>query len=91
VPPETDADVTDGTRVRVLCRPEEITLLPSGDCTIDQVTGRIEAVTYMGDHLEYTIRAAELELLLTASKKTPHGVGAKVRLQFDPQAVTILP
>jgi ABC-type Fe3+/spermidine/putrescine transport system ATPase subunit len=91
VPPETDASVTDGTRVRVLCRPEEVALLPPGDCVVDQVTGRIENVAYMGDHLEYTIRAAELELLLTASKKMPHAVGAEVRLQFDPQAVTILP
>jgi iron(III) transport system ATP-binding protein len=91
VPPETDAGVTEGTRVRVLCRPEEVTLLPGGESAPNQVTGRIETVTYMGDHLEYTIRAAQLELLMTASKKTPQPVGAEVRLQFDPQAVTILP
>jgi ABC-type Fe3+/spermidine/putrescine transport system ATPase subunit len=81
----------EGDRVRVLTRPEEISLLPAGPAGPNEVTGKIESITYMGDHVEYTIRAAGRTLELAASKKDLHQVGAGVRLVFDSDNITILP
>jgi iron(III) transport system ATP-binding protein len=92
VPPDTDLSVLrEGRDARVLCRPEEVSLLPAGEIGANQVKGRIEHMTYMGDHLEYTIGASDRSILLTAPKKTVFPVGAEVRLQFDPDAVNIVP
>jgi iron(III) transport system ATP-binding protein len=87
----SDARFGDGEPLRVLSRPEDITLLPMGEVGPNQILGRIERVAYMGDHLEYTIAAAGRTLVLPATKKEPHVVGAGVRLAFDPACITILP
>jgi ABC-type Fe3+/spermidine/putrescine transport system ATPase subunit len=81
----------DGEPLRVLSRPEDITLLPMGAIGPNEVVGRIEHIAYMGDHLEYTIAAAGRTLVLPAAKKEPHAVGTDVRLAFDPAHITILP
>jgi ABC-type Fe3+/spermidine/putrescine transport system ATPase subunit len=81
----------DGERVRLLSRPEDITLLPGGDIGQDQIAGKIEQVAYMGDHLEYTVVAAERTLVLTAPKKVRFEVGSDVRLAFDPACIAALP
>jgi ABC-type Fe3+/spermidine/putrescine transport system ATPase subunit len=86
-----DRSFGDGDPLRVLSRPEDITLLPMGEMGPNEVVGRIERVAYMGDHLEYTIAAAGRTLVLPAGKKEPHVVGAGVRLAFDPACITILP
>jgi ABC-type Fe3+/spermidine/putrescine transport system ATPase subunit len=86
-----DARSGDGEPLRVLSRPEDITLLPMGEIGPNEVFGRIQHVAYMGDHLEYTIAAAGRTLVLPATKREPHAVGAGVRLAFDPACITILP
>src|SRR5260370_26945770 len=86
-----DGRFGDGAPLRVLSRPEDITLLPMGEIGPNEVIGRIEQVAYMGDHLEYTIAAAGRTLVLPAAKQEPHAVGADVRLAFDPAHITILP
>jgi spermidine/putrescine transport system ATP-binding protein len=86
-----DGTISDGEPLRVLSRPEDITLLPMGEIAPNEVVGRIEQVSYMGDHLEYTIAAAGRTLVLPAAKKGPLAVGADVRLGFDPARITILP
>jgi ABC-type Fe3+/spermidine/putrescine transport system ATPase subunit len=90
-----DGTIGEGQPLRVLSRPEDITLLPMGEIlgeiAPNEVVGRIEQVAYMGDHLEYTIAAAGRTLVLPAAKKGPLAVGADVRLGFDPARITILP
>jgi ABC-type Fe3+/spermidine/putrescine transport system ATPase subunit len=81
----------DGQPMRVLSRPEDIVLLPMGDMEPNQVTGKVERITYMGDHLEYTISAAGRSLVLPATKKENYPVGTAIRLVFDPASITILP
>jgi ABC-type Fe3+/spermidine/putrescine transport system ATPase subunit len=81
----------DGQAMRILSRPEDIAILPMGEMAANQVAGKIERITYMGDHLEYTISAAGLSLVLPATKREKYPVGSAVRLAFDPAAVTILP
>ena len=87
----SDARFSSGERLRLLSRPEDVTLLPMGEVGRNQVVGRIEQVAYMGDHLEYTIAAAGRTVVLPAAKKEQHAIGAGVRLGFDPARITILP
>ncbi len=86
-----DGAFSEGAEVRLLSRPEDIALLPMGELEPNQVAGKVEHVAYMGDHLEYTVSAAGRTLILPASKKTPHAIGADVRIAFDPTCVTALP
>ncbi len=82
---------SDGGPMRILSRPEDIALLPMGNLEPNQVSGKIERITYMGDHLEYTIRAAGRSLVLPATKKENYPVGSDIRLAFNPACITILP
>jgi ABC-type Fe3+/spermidine/putrescine transport system ATPase subunit len=86
-----DGQFSDGQTVRVLCRPEDISLQPAGEACPNQITGIIERIAYMGNHLEYTIGAAGRSLVLPVAKKDPYPVGAAVCLAFDPASVTVLP
>jgi ABC-type Fe3+/spermidine/putrescine transport system ATPase subunit len=87
----SDGKFTDGELVRILSRPEDIALLPMGEVGPNEVTGNIEHVAYMGDHLQYTISAAGRSLILPATKKDRYEIGADIRLAFDPTCVTTLP
>lgn len=82
---------SDGEPMRILSRPEDIALLPMGEMGPNEVTGKIERITYMGDHLEYTVSAAGRMLLLPATKKENYPVGSEIRLAFDPACITLLP
>ncbi len=86
-----DSKFPDGEMVRILSRPEDMTLLPMGELGPNQVAGNIERIAYMGDHLEYTIAAAGRSLTLPATKKESYPIGADIRLAFDPACVTTLP
>jgi ABC-type Fe3+/spermidine/putrescine transport system ATPase subunit len=86
-----DARFGDGDAVRLLSRPEDIVLLPAGASGLNQVSGKVERIAYMGNHLEYIISAGGRTLVLPASKKERHEVGAGVRLALDPARVTVLP
>jgi ABC-type Fe3+/spermidine/putrescine transport system ATPase subunit len=89
--PPPGCGLGDGEPLRVLSRPEDITLLPTGEIESNEVKGRVENVAYMGDHLEYTIVAAGRTLVLPATKKERYAIGADVRLAFDSARITILP
>jgi iron(III) transport system ATP-binding protein len=91
ISPPPGGTFRDGQRLRVLSRPEDITLLPTGEVDCNKVKGRVDNVAYMGDHLEYTIMAAGRTLVLPATKKERYPVGSDVRLAFDPACITILP
>ena len=86
-----DASFGEGTAVRILSRPEDVSLLPMGEMVPNQVVGKVEHVAYMGDHLEYTIEAAGRTLILPASKRDSFTIGTGVRIVFDPARVTALP
>jgi ABC-type Fe3+/spermidine/putrescine transport system ATPase subunit len=86
-----EATFDDGTGVRILSRPEDISLLPPGELAPNQVVGKVEHIAYMGDHLEYTIEAAGRTLILPAHKRENYAIGTAVRIAFDPAHVTALP
>jgi ABC-type Fe3+/spermidine/putrescine transport system ATPase subunit len=86
-----DGKLGEGDLVRIISRPEDVALLPAGQPGPNQVSGKVERVSYLGDHLEYTIAAGGRSLVLPAAKKDRYEVGAEVRLAFDPAGVTTLP
>jgi len=79
--------------VAVLTRPEDITLLPKGELGPNEVSGRIEHVAYMGDHLEYTIAAADARWCCRRQKSKPRGrrrcaFGIRSLPHHDPAAMS---
>jgi iron(III) transport system ATP-binding protein len=74
-----------------MTRPENISLRPAEAMGPNQVSGQIETITYMGDHLEYSVLADGRSLTIAAPKKDRFPVGTEIRLVFDPDNVTILP
>jgi ABC-type Fe3+/spermidine/putrescine transport system ATPase subunit len=85
-----DLAIADGADVRVLSRPETISLLPGGEARPNEINGKVERVAYMGSHLEYTIEAAGRSVIMQASKKDNYPVGALIRLALDPAAITVV-
>ena len=81
----------DGAAVRLIARPEDIEILPPAELASNQIDATVEQVDYLGDRFEYYVRAAGAVLVLSAPKRDRYPVGAKVRLSFDPSAVTIHP
>jgi ABC-type Fe3+/spermidine/putrescine transport system ATPase subunit len=81
----------DETPVRLIARPEDIQILPPAELALNQIDAAVEQVDYLGDRFEYYVRAAGAILLLSASKRERYPVGAKVRLSFDPNSVSVHP
>src|SRR5262245_28236332 len=80
---------TDGESVRVVTRPEDIEILPSGELETNQIPAQIQQADYLGDHFEYHVQVAQISFVLPASKKQHYSVGTAVRLNFDPDRVTL--
>lgn len=81
----------EGEQVRVISRPEDIEILPIGEVCPNQVVARVEEVAYLGDHLEYSVRAGGRSFVISAGKKKRYPAGSEIRLIFDPDRLTILP
>ena len=77
--------------VRLIARPEDIEILPPAELASNQIDATVEQVDYLGDRFEYYVRAAGAVFVLSAPKRDRYPVGAKVRVSFDPSAVTIHP
>ncbi len=84
-------DFAEGEQVRVISRPEDIEILPMGEVCPNQVVARVEEVAYLGDHLEYSVRAGGRSFIISAGKKKRYPPGSEIRLIFDPDRLTILP
>ncbi len=82
---------TEGGQVRILSRPEDIDILPTGELCPNQVKAEVEEVAYLGDHLEYSVNAGGRSFVLSAGKKERFEAGSEIRLAFDPNRLTVLP
>src|SRR5499426_2955586 len=80
---------TDGDSVRVVTRPEDIEILPDDKLESNQLPAKILQTDYLGDHFEYHIQIAGGIFVLPASKKQRYPVGAEVRLNLDPDRLTL--
>jgi ABC-type Fe3+/spermidine/putrescine transport system ATPase subunit len=81
----------DGAAVRLIARPEDIEILPPAELASNQIDATVEQVDYLGDRFEYYLRGAGALFVLSAPKRDRYPVDSKVRVSFDPSAVTIHP
>jgi iron(III) transport system ATP-binding protein len=79
----------DGEPVCVMTRPEDIEILPNGELETNQIPAQIQQADYLGDHFEYHVQFAQVTFVLPASKKQRYSVGTEVRLNFDPDRLTL--
>jgi ABC-type Fe3+/spermidine/putrescine transport system ATPase subunit len=89
--PSGSNSLHDGAAVKLITRPEDIEIETMAESTADPLDAVIEHIDYLGDHFEYHVRAAGALLILSASKKHRFSVGAKVRLSFNPDALSVHP
>src|SRR5258706_6264919 len=80
----------EGDAVRVICRPEDVEILPAGEAEPSNLKARVNGVAYLGDHLEYTVGACGKSLVLFGGKHVRYSAGAEIRLAFDPARLTLL-
>jgi|307.fasta_scaffold607200_2 ABC-type Fe3+/spermidine/putrescine transport system ATPase subunit len=79
----------DGEPVCIMTRPEDIEILPDDKLESNQLPAKILQTDYLGDHFEYHIQIAGGIFVLPASKKQRYPVGAEVRLNLDPDRLTL--
>jgi len=80
----------EGETVRVVCRPEDIQILPNGPAGPNQVKAKVNEVAYLGDRLEYTVGVCGRTLVLFGGKQGRYPAGAEIRLVFDPAHLALL-
>ena len=81
---------SDGESICVMTRPEDIEILSNGELENNQIRARIEQADYLGDHFEYHVQSLPgVTFVLPASKKQRYPVGTEVRLNFDPDRLTL--
>jgi ABC-type Fe3+/spermidine/putrescine transport system ATPase subunit len=81
----------NGEQVRIVSRPEDVEILPSGEVGLNQVVATVDEVAYLGDRFEYNVSSAGRYFLLSTVKKTKFALGSRVRLAIDPEKVNLLP
>jgi ABC-type Fe3+/spermidine/putrescine transport system ATPase subunit len=83
-------EFTEGEKVRVISRPEDIEILPMGELGPNHVLARVQEVAYLGDHFEYNVSTVGRSFVLPAGKKKRYPIGSEVRLALDPERLTVL-
>ena len=81
---------TDGEAIRIVCRPEDVRILPAGPAEPTEVKARVNEVAYLGDHLEYTVGVCGRNVVVIAGKHERYSAGAEIRLAFDSSRLTLL-
>ena len=83
------ADGASGN-VTVAVRPEAVTLLPSGDMSVNGTNtwdADVHTVAFLGDHYEYEVSAGELPLTVQSSRLV---TGDRIRVHIPPDACAIV-
>ena len=83
--------LTDGSLARVFTRREDIEIYPVGAVAENYLTGVIEQVAYLGDHLEFHVRVAAGSVVVHAQKRKRFHVGDSVQLALDPARLNARP
>jgi len=89
--------LASGTAVFCSVRPESLRLKPAAEpsaATLNELSAEVRSIMYLGDNEQYTLRLAE-SFFARAVEHNPTirraQVGDRLTLQFDPQAVMVLP
>jgi ABC-type Fe3+/spermidine/putrescine transport system ATPase subunit len=83
-----------GEAVRLAIRPEAIALAPDDPGAEGEVVGTIVTRAFLGEKVDYTVRAGAQSFLVTRYNPGPGAVleeGQRVRLDLSSDAVQILP
>jgi ABC-type Fe3+/spermidine/putrescine transport system ATPase subunit len=83
------AEPVSGKGVVVACRAESIKIRPASNVGENQIPAVIEDLTYMGDRIDYLVRAGEILLTVRGSVEEFYPVGTKVRLSFSRKGITV--
>lgn len=91
--PDTVAEeIADGQRVRVVCRPEDIAVMPGGGPPgPNQLAAQVLSLTYLGDRIEYQVQVGRQVFLLWEPRRHVFEAGSRVLLQLDPEAARVWP
>jgi len=88
------APLRAGDAVRLAIRPEAIALVPDDPGAEGEVVGAIVARTFLGEKVDYTVRAGAQSFLVTRYNPGPGAVleeGQRVRLTLASDAMQLLP
>ena len=73
------------------CRSENIRLLPADAAGEDRLAATIEDATYVGDRMDYTVRAGDSLVIVRCHDDERHAVGKQVNLAFTGKGITVWP
>jgi iron(III) transport system ATP-binding protein len=83
------ADGASGN-VTLAVRPEAVTLLPSGDTSVNGTNtwdADVQTVAFLGDHYEYEVSAGDLPLTVQSSRLVG---GDRIRIHIPPDACAVV-
>ncbi len=89
--PDTNSGPAQGSRVTMACRSENIRFLPADAGGEDRVAATIEDATFVGDRVDYTVRAGDSLLTVCCHDDERYAVGTHVNLGFTGRGITIWP
>lgn len=87
--PCTGAEPPSGKGVVVACRAESIKIRPAPAAGENQIPGIIEDLTYLGDRIDYLVRAGDSLLTVRGPVEESYPVGSKVCLSFSRKGITV--
>jgi ABC-type Fe3+/spermidine/putrescine transport system ATPase subunit len=88
LPAHLPVETTTG-RLMLACRPEDVRIKPATVLEVNELSGTVESVTYLGEHIEYAVRTVGGRLLLVlGSRRERVETGATVSLHIDTTEAT---
>ncbi len=89
--PDGVASAIPGERVTFACRSESIRVHPNDAGGTDRIAAVIEDATYIGDRIDYLVRAGDQNFTVCCHDDDRYGIGTPVKLGFARKGVTIWP
>ncbi len=92
VPLPCDGDgLADGNRVTLACRAESLRIRPAEQAGEHSISALIEDMTYVGDRMEYAVRAGDKLLSVHCYDDQRLDPGTRVGLNFGSRGITVWP
>ncbi|MFQ5850141.1 MAG: ABC transporter ATP-binding protein [Candidatus Binatia bacterium] len=89
--PSDNEKLLDGKAVTVACRAESIRIQSPGEQADNQIVAVIEDATYVGDRVDYLVRAGDRFLTVCRSAEERYNIGDRVCLCFSQRGITVWP
>jgi iron(III) transport system ATP-binding protein len=92
--PHDDVRGTDGQRVRVFVRPEDVEVLADADAggpVVNRIQARVLAADYLGDRMEYRVAVGDSTGGLNTHRRIYFTAGDVLWLRIDPARVSVWP